>query len=461
MRLQEDYFDKAKADDFEETNVDIDDTGFDNRFVIRYRVRKKTDDAIQKFTKIHQTVERICRRSELFDKFQITYHNPDIDVETDFQRMKDIFAAQTLNGINVEIKIDYKISRDNTFKMFYETIIELLRQLQILSHREFNVYSDSNYVVKLEYCCQHYDMAHLYLDDITPAQVEEWYLDLVGHNEIPNDERYSYDKEQVYSITLSKVRDQKLHYSEEIPQVGYSKKTVESLEPGEFLYARKNGELTLDWHNEDKSENLPIAQYILTENKLLRFMSLNYMSHENPRYGEAYYPDTLPYGNWKFRFKCFENFKGRNREELAYADGLMLTHQLVDEINETGVNVFNTPNFVTRSIGYHCSPRLMTTLQYRTAGTKPGQWYVPTYVEIMNLFEGYYDGSHQLEGIKFQITENRKFLGLPELKFPLGTILEVSDTDCIAVEENGLYGLDYTKGDDCGTLSVAFLAVKP
>ena len=83
--------------------------------------------------------------------------------------MKDIFAAQTLNGINVEIKIDYKISRDNTFKMFYETIIELLRQLQILSHREFNVYSASNYVVKLEYCCQHYDMAHLYLDDITPA----------------------------------------------------------------------------------------------------------------------------------------------------------------------------------------------------------------------------------------------------------------------------------------------------
>jgi len=69
MRLQEDYFDKAKADDFEETGVDIDDTGFDNRLVIRYRVRKKTDDVIQKFTKIHQTVERICRRSELFDKF--------------------------------------------------------------------------------------------------------------------------------------------------------------------------------------------------------------------------------------------------------------------------------------------------------------------------------------------------------------------------------------------------------
>lgn len=375
--------------------------------------------------------------------------------------MRNIFGDPSIGGINVEIKIDYKIAHDNTFKMFYGTVIELLRQLQMLTHREFGIYSDSNSAVKLVYCCEHHDIDHFYLDTITPADMEVWYLDLPGHNDIPDDERYSYDEYQTLLLPKSKVRDQKLYYSPEIPQLGYSKKRVDALEPGDFLYARKNGELTLDWHNEDQ-ENIPIAQYILTENKLLRFMSLNYMQNENPRYGVARYPDSLPYGNWKFRFKCFADLKGRNREEPSYADGLILTRQLVDEINaDSRADVFNSPTFVTRNCGYHTSPRLMTTLQYRTLGTRAGQWYVPTYVELMHLFEGYYDGSHQLDGVKFQIAENRKFLDLPELQFPLGTILEISDTECIAIEENGTYGMDYTKDEDCGTVSVAFLAVKP
>ena len=159
----------------------------------------------------------------------------------------------------------------------------------------------------------------------------------------------------------------------------------------DILYATYDGKLTLDVQT-NGSVNTPIAICVIPEVmenfkngdgsegavKTARFVSLNYMNYTTPTTGSDGY-DGMYFGNVGV---TIGNVKG-GTDKTSYIGGKWNTQKCLHACTEEKNNLTNG---VTNSgaTGY-CAPACCC-VAYSTAGTKPGDWYLPMPGELYQIY---------------------------------------------------------------------------
>ena len=160
-----------------------------------------------------------------------------------------------------------------------------------------------------------------------------------------------------------------------------SKKSLKKFGKFNFLYCRKDGALVSQEKNDDGSINTPIAFFShIGSDGYGRFCSLRYLSSHNTKYGTILSSQNI-------RFGIFDN------EEIPAftADGAENTQILYNIVNKNAKEkgVFDT-TWKSGTLknddkeGHY--PLLLACYLFRTPGTKPGQWYIPSAAELMMAF---------------------------------------------------------------------------
>lgn len=162
-----------------------------------------------------------------------------------------------------------------------------------------------------------------------------------------------------------------------------SEKSLKRFGKFNFLFCRRDGALVSQEKNEDGSLNTPIAFFShIGSDGYGRFCSLRYLTSHNTKYGAILASQNIRFGNF-------------NNEELPSTsneiDGAANTQMLYDIVNknarEKGVFDITWKSGTLKNDdkdGHY--PLLLACYLFRTPGTKPGQWYIPSSTELMMAF---------------------------------------------------------------------------
>lgn len=168
---------------------------------------------------------------------------------------------------------------------------------------------------------------------------------------------------------------------------------VKSIYIGSVLYSTADGKLVLD-ETTNNIKNTPIAIACVancTENyktgeqddtqaKTAKFVSLNYMDYEHPGKGTDGYQAQYM-GN-------YGTVVGADKG-TSYIDvgGKYNTQKYLDAATKQDSHVCAG---VDNQSGAGYSPAACCCAAYSTLGTKPGDWYLPSQSELVNMFNSYY-----------------------------------------------------------------------
>ena len=156
----------------------------------------------------------------------------------------------------------------------------------------------------------------------------------------------------------------------------------------DVLYSTADGKLTLDEYT-NSVKNTAIAICVIpevTENfkngddsagavKTARFVSLNYMNYNTPTTGSDNY-QKMYFGNYGV---TIGNVKGG---AISYIGGKWNTQKCLHACTKENKDLTNG---VTNNSGIgYCAPACCC-VAYSTAGTKPGDWYLPTPEELSHI----------------------------------------------------------------------------
>lgn len=174
-----------------------------------------------------------------------------------------------------------------------------------------------------------------------------------------------------------------------------------SVEIGDILYATNSGTLTLD-ESTNNIKNTPIAICAIPnvlENQIdgtqenntqsiSKFVSLNYMDYANPTEGNKI-QKYMYFGNYNNEVGAD---KGYNNSTIIIGSqyigigGKFNTQKCIDSILDKDQLLCDGVNN-TIDIG-NCPPVLCCNA-YNTLGTNPGDWYLPSNTELLNMLKKY------------------------------------------------------------------------
>lgn len=174
-----------------------------------------------------------------------------------------------------------------------------------------------------------------------------------------------------------------------------------SVEIGDILYATNSGTLTLD-ESSNNYKNTPIAICAIPnvlENQIdgtqenntqsiSKFVSLNYMDYVNPTEGNNV-QRYMYFGNYNNEVNAN---KGNNNTTVLIGGqyigigGKFNTQKCIDSILDKDQLLCDGVNN-TSGIG-NCPPVLCCNA-YNTLGTNPGDWYLPSNTELLNMLKNY------------------------------------------------------------------------
>lgn len=160
---------------------------------------------------------------------------------------------------------------------------------------------------------------------------------------------------------------------------------------GDVLYSTVDEKLTLDTQT-NSVDNIPIAICVIPEVyenfengdestgaiKTARFVSINYMNYEMPTTGSKD-PQYMMFGNYKV---AIGNIKGKQN---SYTGGKWNTQQCLFKVTNQNICDGNDKIINSNREGY-CSPACCCA-KYSTPGTKPGDWYLPSVVELYQIYK--------------------------------------------------------------------------
>ena len=153
------------------------------------------------------------------------------------------------------------------------------------------------------------------------------------------------------------------------------------LQPGDMLYFRKGTGFILKQDNAIDTD-IPVAQYVYTDKSgAMRFASVRFMSQVNPKYGSTWPCDRISFGNL--------NNTVTTDGIIGTGDGLEITEATVNFINKMQPHsIVSRPKFYRYAdCVWADMPLFDITMQFRTPGTRPGDWYVPAADELKVVYK--------------------------------------------------------------------------
>ena len=185
---------------------------------------------------------------------------------------------------------------------------------------------------------------------------------------------------------------------------------VARLKPGDLIYYRKNHGLVLKQENDS---DIPVAQFVYKNSKddSIRCVSLRFMSQLNPKYGNIRPCDRISFGN-------FENTIVTDGI-VSTSDGLEITDATIKYINsmEREQSAKRLRFYQYDFCSWGNMPLFEIVMQFRTPGTRSGDWYVPAADELK-----------QIKKNLSSFDEVRKQNGIEEFpEWEYATALEIDD----------------------------------
>lgn len=170
---------------------------------------------------------------------------------------------------------------------------------------------------------------------------------------------------------------------------------------GDVLYSTIDDKLTLDAQT-NSTDNTPIAICVIPEVienfsegddstgavKTARFVSINFMSCKTPTIGSVNWKDQQMYfGNYGVNIgntKGSTNYRTEYVKNIMFVGGKWNTQQCLFKATKQDQYICDG---ITNSkeIGY-CAPACCC-IAYSTPGTKPGDWYLPTPIELYQIYK--------------------------------------------------------------------------
>lgn len=342
------------------------------------------------------------------------------------------YAAVSLDSIFIQIS--YQMTDGHTFKMFADAVFGIYRVVYQLLTETFkfriNTASSINILFDDEVISHN-------IKDLSYDTLWSIYCGYIDWNDI---------REQKKSQTVVRT----LHMNPDgvnlAPCVGIE--DITRLHPGDLLYYRKNVGLVLKSKYDEKNNlnDIPVAQYVYTDNNhALRFCSLRFMSQVNPKYGSIWPCDRISFGN-------LDNTV-TTEGIVSTSDGFDITQATVDYINSVKCEYMSRkPKFYQHgSCGWGNMPLFDIVMQFRTPGTKPGDWYVPAADELKQIYK---------EVSKFdEVRTQNNILELPEWEY--ATAWEIDEKSRVTFDmDTGHTHSDIKKEGRSDECVLAFLKVK-
>ena len=337
---------------------------------------------IDQLRKLDDIITSYVGTLALFDSFAITYSlseyrnekypEESLPIDDFVSKLKNdnphltSYSAITVMG-GIRIRISYIIVPNNTFRMFSDAVFGIYRvAYQIIAEKfKFRISSAGSIVMRFEV---QFDYTE---NDYSIKNLDYNELKKIYCNMQDTDQSNEW-KTPVNLITYH-TNTEGVHLA---PDVHINE--VVGLHPGDFIYFRKNHGLVLRAESEN---DIPIAQFVYrNENdNSLRCVSLRFMSQVNPKNGCVRPCDRISFGN-------FENTIFTD-DIISTSDGLEITDATVRFINSLKRTMMEKrPKFYQFDLcGWGNMPLFEIVMQYRTPGTKPGDWYVPAADELKKI----------------------------------------------------------------------------